>query len=110
MSYFSEESNAIIDKPPNEFGVYKKPFQYVFIHFSVGFFSFYYLWIGVLFIIYQLAQFCLNKRFFFFQGRIEEGNSFLHTFSKLFEFFCGVLVAWIVHLVFPKFKLPKDRF
>lgn len=79
-------------------------------HVISGFIAFYYGWFGVVFLIYQLSQLALNKRFFIFQGRIEDGNSLGHTAFKLSEFLVGLLIGYIIHKSFPKFKFPKDRF
>lgn len=107
MEYFD---NNIITHPPNNAGVYKKPLYYGLIHVISGFIAFYYGWFGVVFLIYQLSQLALNKRFFIFQGRIEDGNSLGHTAFKLSEFLVGLLIGYIIHKSFPKFKFPKDRF
>jgi hypothetical protein len=103
--------SELINLPPDqESGVYKKPIYYGLIHVVSGFLAFHYAWFGIVFLIYQLSQLVLNKRFFIFQGKIEDGNSLGHTAFKLGEFLVGILVAFIIHRKFPKFKLPKDRF
>jgi len=89
---------------PNENGIYKKPFYYVFIHVFIGFLSFYYIWIGIAFLFYQFSQLILNKRFFIFQGKIEEGNSLNHTLVKMGEFFLGFLIGFFVYKFHPKIK------
>lgn len=100
---------SIVDLPPNKAGVYQKPIYYGLIHVISGFLGYYYIWFAVLFIIYQLTQLFLNKRFFVFQLRIEDGNSIGHTSFKLAEFVIGVIIGWIVHKT-TKLRLPKDRF
>lgn len=105
--YFSEE---LLKLPPSSAGVYRKPLYYGLIHIISGFLAFHYAWFGVVFLIYQLSQLILNKRFFIFQLRIENGNSIGHTAFKLGEFLLGIFIAYIIHKIFPKFKLPKDRF
>ena len=88
----------------DENGIYKKPFYYVFIHVFIGFLSFYYIWIGIAFLFYQFSQLILNKRFFIFQGKIEEGNSLNHTLVKMGEFFLGFLIGFFVYKFHPKIK------
>lgn len=105
--YFGSELTKL---PPSESGVYKKPLYYGLIHVLSGFIAFHYAWFGVVFLVYQLSQLILNKRFFIFQGRMEEGNSLSHTSFKVGEFLIGILIAFVIHKSFPKFKLPKDRF
>jgi hypothetical protein len=94
MNYF--DSN-IISEPPNKNGVYRRPLYYTFIHIISGIIAFYYIWFGVFFIIYQFSQLAINKRFFIFQGRIENGNSLCHTRSKLEEFMIGILIGYIIN-------------
>ena len=105
--YFGSE---LLRLPPSSAGVYRKPLYYGLIHVLSGFLAFHYAWFGVVFLVYQLSQLILNKRFFIFQGRMEDGNSLGHTAFKLGEFLIGILIAFIIHKIFPKFKLPKDRF
>lgn len=93
MNYF--DSN-IISEPPDKNGVYRKPLYYTFIHIISGIIAFYNIWFGVFFIIYQFSQLAINKRFFIFQGKIEEGNSLCHTTSKLEEFMIGILIGYII--------------
>lgn len=105
--YFGSDLTKL---PPSESGVYKKPLYYGLIHVLSGFIAFHYAWFGIVFLVYQLSQLILNKRFFIFQGRMEDGNSLSHTSFKLGEFLIGILIAFTIHKIFPKFKLPKDRF
>ena len=105
--YFGED---LLKLPPSSAGVYRKPLYYGLIHVLGGFLAFHYSWFGIVFLIYQLSQLILNKRFFIFQGKMEDGNSLGHTGFKLGEFLVGMLIAFVVHKIFPKFKLPKDRF
>lgn len=92
----------VINHPPNKIGIYKKPIYYTFIHILIGFIAFYYHSFGILFIIYQLSQLILNKRFFIFQGKIENGNSIGHTSFKIVEFLIGILIAYTIHFYFLK--------
>jgi len=106
-NYFGPE---LLKLPPSSAGVYRKPLYYGLIHVLSGFLAFLYSWFGIVFLVYQLSQLILNKRFFIFQGRMEDGNSLGHTAFKLGEFLVGMLIAFVIHKIFPKFKLPKDRF
>ena len=73
--------------------VYEKPFYYGLIHVVFGFVAFHYTWVGIIFVMYQLLQLFLHKRFFVFQGKIKDGNSVRHTALKLGEFLVGMLIA-----------------
>jgi hypothetical protein len=73
--------------------VYEKPFYYGLIHVVIGFMAFHYTWIGIVFVMYQLLQLFLHKRFFVFKGKIKDGNSVRHTAIKLGEFLVGMLLA-----------------
>ena len=73
--------------------VYEKPFYYGLIHVAFGFAAFHYTWVGIIFVMYQLLQLFLNKRFFVFQGKIKDGNSVRHTALKCGEFLVGMLLA-----------------
>jgi hypothetical protein len=105
--YFGED---LLKLPPSSAGVYRKPLYYGLIHVLSGFLAFHYSWFGIVFLIYQLSQLILNKRFFIFQGKMEDGNSLGHTGFKLGEFLVGMLIAFVIHKIYPKFKLLKDRF
>ena len=107
QNYFGAD---LLKLPPSDTGVYRKPLYYGLSHVIAGFLSFHYSWLGIVFLVYQLSQLILNKRFFFFQGRMEDGNSIGHTAFKLGEFLIGMLIAFVVHKIYPKFKLPQDRF
>lgn len=76
--------------------IYPKPHKYVLFHIGLGFLSYYYpilLWI---FIGYQLLQYVLNVRFFLIEGKIEHGNTLMHTTVKLVEFFFGHTIAQLL--------------
>ena len=76
--------------------VYEKPFYYALIHVVAGFLAFHYDWVGIVFVLYQLVQLFLNKRFFVFEGKIKDGNSATHTAFKLGEFSIGMLIAFVI--------------
>ncbi len=76
--------------------LYDRPLYYTLIHIAIGVLS---AWIPPLlplFLIYQLTQLLLNKRFFLFEGEIRDGNSLPHTALKIGEVCLGFLVGtWI---------------
>ena len=45
-----------------------------------------------LFLLYQFGQLAINKRIFFLEGKIEEGNDIVHTLKKIGEFMIGKLL------------------
>lgn len=93
--------SELINLPPDkESGVYKKPIYYGLIHVVAGFLAFHYPWFGIVFLIYQLMQLVLHKRFFIFQGKIKDGNSLKHTAFKLQEFLLGMFIAFIIDRIF----------
>ena len=94
------DSKLINLLPDKENGVYKKPIYYGLIHVMSGFLAFHYPWFGIVFLIYQLTQLFLDKRFFIFQGKIKDGNSLGHTAFKLQEFLLGMLIAFIMDRFF----------
>jgi hypothetical protein len=55
------------------------------------------MYYGILFIIYQLSQLYLQKRFFLMEWTIKEGNSVEHTLVKLGEWAIGWIVAFLLH-------------
>lgn len=77
--------------------LYNKPFYYAIIHIIIGIISYYNIYYGILFIVYQLYQLYLQKRFFLFQWKVEEGNSVQHTLVKLGEWAIGWIGAYIFH-------------
>lgn len=93
-----------ISDKPNHLGIYKKPLEYTAIHILCGFISCFFPVFGILFVVYQLFQLAISRRFFIFQLKIKKGNSFFHTTIKLFEFSFGVLVGLIIKL---SYKNPK---
>ena len=97
-----------IKEIPDKMRIYKKPIYYAIIHILFGVFSFYYIWGAVFFIFYQLLQLFLNKRFFLFQLRIEEGNSLAHTSVKFLEFLIGLMIGATLHK-YVHLKLPFEK-
>jgi hypothetical protein len=90
-------NTELVNLPPDqENGVYKKPFYYALIHVAAGFLAFHYTLFGVVFVMYQLLQLYLHKRFFVFEGKIKDGNSARHTAFKLGEFLIGMLIAFVI--------------
>jgi hypothetical protein len=77
--------------------IYDKPFYYVMIHIIIGMISYQNMYYGILFIIYQLSQLYLQKRFFLMEWTIKEGNSVEHTLVKLGEWAIGWIVAFLLH-------------
>ena len=76
--------------------VYEKPLKYLWIHVSLGIIGAFYMPIMWAYLVYQAAQLILQKRFFLFEWRIKEGNSFGHTAVKLIEFFIGFFIGIIL--------------
>ena len=77
--------------------LYDKPFYYVIIHIIIGIISYYNMYYGILFIVYQLFQLYLQKRFFLFQWTVKEGNSIQHTVIKIGECAIGWAGAFLLH-------------
>jgi|10_taG_2_1085330.scaffolds.fasta_scaffold22267_1 hypothetical protein len=74
------------------------PFIYSINHILLGYISFYYYKIAIIFIIYQLYQYYANIRFFFLNDKkILQGNSKSHTLRILLEFIFGTAVATITY-------------
>lgn len=62
---------------------------YSFIHIILGGMSNEYPEIIPVFGIYQFGQLYLNKRVFFFEREVLDGNSIPHTIKKIGEFVIG---------------------
>ena len=78
---------------------YEKPIYYTLIHIVIGAFAYYHNIIGIIYMFYQFTQLYLDKRFFLFQWKIENGNTFVHTLIKLGEFMLGwILIYGIEHM------------
>ena len=73
---------------------YEKPTYYTVIHMLIGVFTYYYTIIGIIFVIYQFTQLYLNKRFFLFEWKVENGNTLFHTLIKIAEFLVGILSVY----------------
>jgi hypothetical protein len=77
--------------------VYEKPLSYAIIHVILGVIAAFYTPVALLFLIYQLSQLALDRRFFLFEWEIKTGNSLDHTVVKLLEFSLGFLVGKFLH-------------
>ena len=47
----------------------------------------------ILFLTYQLWQFCINKRFFPYEFKFRDGNSAEHTINKIGQFCMGYCIG-----------------
>ena len=82
----------------------KIPFIYSLSHYLLGFLSFRFKFLIVIFIIYQLIQYVFNIRFFLLNKKcitnlkncVKKGNSLLHTLRKFGEFLIGYLLSQIL--------------
>jgi len=83
--------------------IYERPSIYLIIHISLGVVSFFYTPLLWAFLVYQLLQLTINKRFFIFELRVKDGNSVEHTVIKLLEFFAGFLIGKV--LQYNKFRI-----
>lgn len=66
---------------------------YSVIHVGLGIASNTYVPLDKLFLIYQIGQMLLDIRYFFFENKIEKGNSYFHTVKKLLEYALGKLIS-----------------
>lgn len=73
--------------------IYERPSIYLITHVCLGVVSFFYTPLLWAFLVYQIFQLAINKRFFIFEWRIKNGNSIEHTVVKLLEFFLGFLIG-----------------
>ena len=78
------------------FIIYEKPSIYLIIHVSIGVLSVFYTPLLWAFLVYQFLQLFLNKRFFLFELTTKDGNSIEHTGVKLFEFFIGFFIGYLI--------------
>ena len=78
---------------------YKKPIYYMVIHIVMGSISYYYRPFIIVYLLYQLGQWYIGKRFFLFQWKIEDGNSWFHTFIKIGEFMIGWIFVYFINLI-----------
>ena len=80
---------------------YDIPLIYSIFHLLLGYSSFYYINVAVLFFIYQLYQYCLGFRFFILSNvKWVDGNTFVHTLRKCLEFGFGGSIASITYYMF----------
>ena len=73
--------------------VWEKPFIYTASHIIIGYIGYFYVYILLAEIIYQLVQLAMNKRFFLLEMKLAHGNSVEHTALKLAEVFLGYCIA-----------------
>ena len=85
------------------------PFIYVFSHWLIGYLGYYNKLFIVLFFVYQLYQYSINRRFYLLpyckydnKSRME-GNSLQHTISKLKQGLYGYIIAYLCNLLCNKF-------
>lgn len=84
--------------------IMKIPFIYSLSHYLLGFLSFRFKFLILIFIIYQLTQYVLNIRFFLlnkncitnFKKCVKKGNNLVHTLRKFGEFLIGYLLSQII--------------
>jgi len=60
----------------------------------IGIIAYYYTAVGIIYLIYQFLQLYMDKRFFVFEWKIENGNTLFHTLIKIAEFLVGILSAY----------------
>ena len=77
---------------------YKKPIYYTVIHIIMGTIAYYYSSFIAIYLLYQLGQWYIGKRFFLFQWKIEDGNTWFHTLIKIGEFMMGWIFAYFINL------------
>jgi hypothetical protein len=76
--------------------LYDRPIYYAISHILIGFIAVWYPIVGVIGVLYQLAQWILNIRFFPVEGTWKKGNNAYHTGMKLFEMAIGYILGYIV--------------
>ena len=76
--------------------IYDKPIKYVIIHVILGVIAAFYTPVVWVFLVYQFSQLIFNRRFFLFEWKIKIGNSIGHTAVKLFEFFIGFFIGYLI--------------
>lgn len=69
--------------------IWEKPWGYTVSHVAIGFVAAWVPWVGMLAIMYQLAQYIFQIRVFAWEGEIRSGNSWQHTGLKLSEMAVG---------------------
>ena len=75
---------------------YYKPAIYTVSHLALGFAAAWYPVVGAVMVVYQLLQLALNVRFFLFEMKIREGNTWQHTALKLSEVGLGYVIGLYV--------------
>jgi hypothetical protein len=73
--------------------LFDRPLYYTVIHVTIGLIAAWYPPLLPLFLIYQLVQLLLNKRFFLFEGEVRDGNSLPHTALKIAEVLGGFVLG-----------------
>ena len=81
--------------------LYERPYYYAISHILIGFIAVWYPVIGVIGVMYQLAQWILNVRFFPVELSWKPGNNRYHTGMKLFEIGLGYTIGYIIKNGFP---------
>jgi hypothetical protein len=76
--------------------IYQRPYYYAISHILIGFIAVWYPVIGVIGVIYQLAQWILNVRFFPVEGTWRPGNNAYHTGLKLSEIALGYMLGYVI--------------
>ena len=76
--------------------LYERPPHYALSHILFGFAAVWFPIIGILAVVYQLAQFAFNVRTFPVEWRIEKGNSVAHTGLKLAEMTLGYALGFLL--------------
>ena len=76
--------------------LYERPFYYAISHILIGFIAVWYPVVGVIGVMYQLAQFILNVRFFPIELTWEKGNNLYHTGLKVLEIGIGYSIGYII--------------
>ena len=80
----------------------KIPLLYLLSHIILGFISYYYNKLVILFLIYQFIQYYFNIRFFLLDVKCfhnikkcyKKNNNILHTSKKITQFIYGYLIAF----------------
>lgn len=76
--------------------LYERPPHYAISHILFGFTAVWFPIIGILAVVYQLAQFAFNVRTFPVEWHIEKGNSVAHTGLKLAEMALGYALGTLL--------------
>lgn len=86
---------------------YRIPFLYSASHYIIGYLGYSYPQFLILFIIYQLYQYCIDVRFYLLPYNsynslsYQKGNSLQHTMKKLCEAFVGLIIAFLIRRIVP---------